>query len=135
MKCLHFHKKHFHLFPPFRLKQAKDLREALVEKLKVAVEATLSAEERSARMDEMLTEEEKRQEECRNELKLLGEILFKKEKERQEAKTDEKKTEAAINGAHNAIKNLNSKITKLDTDALKQQEILYSQVSSVLCLR
>jgi len=110
-----------------KLKQAKDLREALVEKLKVAVEATLSAEERSARMDEMLTEEEKRQEECRTELKLLGEILFKKEKERQESKTEEKKTEAAINGAHNAIKNLNSKITKLDTDALKQQEILYSQ--------
>ncbi|XP_005105331.1 coiled-coil domain-containing protein 39 [Aplysia californica] len=110
-----------------KLQQAKDLREALTEKLKVAVEATLSSEERAARMDELLNSEEKRQEECRTELKLLGEALFRKEKEKQEAKTDEKQTEAAINGAHNAIKNLNSKITKLDTDALKQQEILYSQ--------
>jgi len=110
-----------------KLKQAKDLREALLDKLKVAVEATLSAEERSQQMDEMLTEEEKRQDALRSQLKILSDVLFRKDEEKQKAKVEEKKTEAEINGSHNAIKNLNSKITKLDTDALKQQEIMYSQ--------
>lgn len=110
-----------------KLKQAKDLRQILMDKLKMSAEATLSAEERAALMDEMLNAEEKQQDSMRQELKLLGEERFKKEKERHEARLEEKKTEAAIAGAHNAIKNLNSKINKLDTDALKQQEILYSQ--------
>ncbi|KAH9500111.1 Coiled-coil domain-containing protein 39 [Bulinus truncatus] len=60
-------------------------------------------------------------------LKFMEELLYRKGKELTEAKAVEKMTEAEINGAQNVIKNLNSKIERLDTDALKQQEILYSQ--------
>lgn len=37
----------------------KDLREILVEKLKIVIELILSVEERVVRMDELLEEEEK----------------------------------------------------------------------------
>ena len=33
-----------------------------------------------------------------------------------------------IQGSQAALRNLSSKITKLDTDSLKQQEIIYNQV-------
>lgn len=44
-----------------RLREMVDLREGLNEKLKVAAEAQLSAEELAARMDELMEAEEKRQ--------------------------------------------------------------------------
>ena len=44
-----------------KLKDMVDVRESLQEKLKVATEAQLSAEELGARMDEMMEAEEKRQ--------------------------------------------------------------------------
>ncbi|GFO22705.1 coiled-coil domain-containing protein 39 [Plakobranchus ocellatus] len=110
-----------------KLKASIELREALVEKLKVAAESTLSAEERSLHMEEILEDEEKHQRELRSQLKQLGEIVYRKNKEVQDVRAQEKMTEAQIDGAHNTIKNLGSKISRLDTDALKQQEILYSQ--------
>lgn len=110
-----------------KLQQAKDTREALVEKLKVATEATLSAEERAARMDEMLNAEEQRQHMLQEELKHMRDIQFKSQRDLQNAHREERDLEAVIEGSHAALKNLNSKIIKLDTEALKQQEILYSQ--------
>lgn len=80
----------------FRLQQAKDLREVLLEKLKVSIESTLSAEARTLRLEELLNNEEKHQEEMMQELKLLGDTLFKKDKETNEARTNEKMTEASI---------------------------------------
>lgn len=44
-----------------RLREMVDIRESLNEKLKVATEAQLSAEELAARMDEMMEAEERRQ--------------------------------------------------------------------------
>ncbi|XP_059163653.1 coiled-coil domain-containing protein 39-like [Physella acuta] len=110
-----------------KLAQTTALRMSLVENLKDAVEATLNAEERATKVEEILNLEEKRQDSMRIDLKLLEELLYKKGKELTDAKASEKMIEAAINGAQNAIKNLSSKIERLDTDALKQQEILYSQ--------
>ena len=79
-----------------RLKQAKELRETLVEKLKIATESTLSAEERAARMDELLEEEDKRQKEIDYQLKYLRDMQFKKIQELHENKTQERNTEAEI---------------------------------------
>ncbi|CAL1542998.1 unnamed protein product [Lymnaea stagnalis] len=110
-----------------KLTQTTSTRLMLVETLKQAVEATLSAEDQATKMEQILNLEEKRQEQMRFDLKFLEEVLYRKGKELNEAKAVEKMTEASINGAQNAIKNLNSKIHRLDSDALKQQEILYSQ--------
>ena len=72
------------------------MHEALVEKLKVAMESTLSAEERATRMDELLAEEEKRQVEMDQEIKRLRELQFKKTQELHEARRKERETEAEI---------------------------------------
>ncbi|XP_076453930.1 coiled-coil domain-containing protein 39-like [Babylonia areolata] len=110
-----------------KLQQAKDLREALTEKLKMATEATLTAEEKSAKMDALLTEEENSQRVLEQDLKNMRDILFKKQEDLHKARTQERDLEAVIQGSHAAIRNLNSKINRLDHDSLKQQEILYSQ--------
>ncbi|KAJ8309699.1 hypothetical protein KUTeg_011564, partial [Tegillarca granosa] len=115
----------------FHDEMAKDLRETLVEKLKIATESTLSAEERAARMDEMLQEEERNQQEIDTQLKYLRDLQFRKTEELHQAKAKERNIEAEIQGSQAAIRNLNSKISKLDTDSLKQQEIIYNQDFSV----
>ena len=78
------------------MKQAKDLRETLVEKLKIATESTLSAEERAARMDELLEDEDKRQKEIDYQLKYLRDMQFKKIQELHDNKVQERNTEAEI---------------------------------------
>lgn len=75
---------------------AKDLRETLVEKLKIATESTLSAEERAARMDELLEEEEKVQKEYDQKLKALRDLQFRKTQKLHECKVKERNTEAEI---------------------------------------
>lgn len=104
------------------------MRESLTEKLKVATEATLSAEERATSIDELLNEEERRQNEMQKDLKTLREMQYKKTNELEQSRREEKFIETQIQGTYAALRNLNSKITKLDHDSLKQQEILYNQV-------
>ncbi|XP_064615155.1 coiled-coil domain-containing protein 39-like [Liolophura sinensis] len=110
-----------------KLIQVQELRETLVEKLKIATESTLSAEERAARMDEIMEDEEKRQKALDMELKNLRDTCFKKSQELHEKKLKEKNIDAEIQGSSAAIRNLNSKINKMDTNSLKQQEIIYNQ--------
>jgi len=110
-----------------KLNHAKQVHEALIEKLKQASEGTLSAEERANRMEEILIEEEIQQKELDVELKRLRDLLFKKTQELYQARTEERNTEAEIQGSRAAARNLNSKIYKLDHDSLKQQEIVYNQ--------
>lgn len=85
-----------HISVNLRLRQAKDLRETLVEKLKIATESNLSAEERAARMDELLEDEDKRQKEIDQDLKYLRDLQFKKMQELHELKTKERNNEAEI---------------------------------------
>ncbi|KAK2144272.1 hypothetical protein LSH36_772g01071 [Paralvinella palmiformis] len=110
-----------------KLSQAKQLHEALNEKLKQVSESALSAEEQASRMDELLQQEEVHQKELDVELKRLRELHFRKTQELYQARTEERNTEAEIQGSRAAIRNLNSKINKLDHDSLKQQEIVYNQ--------
>lgn len=58
------------------MRQAKDLRETLIEKLKIVTESNLSAEERAARMDELLEDEEKRQKEIDQVWDNMPELFF-----------------------------------------------------------
>ncbi|KAK6195619.1 hypothetical protein SNE40_001008 [Patella caerulea] len=110
-----------------QLEMAKELREQLVDKLKVATESTLSAEEKAARMDEYLNKEEERQRDIEQQLKHLRDMQFRKMQELHDNKTEEKNIEAEIQGSYAALRNLSSKVSKLDTDSLKQQEIIYNQ--------
>ena len=80
----------------FRLENAKQAREALVERLKFATESTLSAEERAAQMDEMMAKEEHIQSELETELKRLRDLQFRTTQELHRAHTEERNTEAEI---------------------------------------
>jgi hypothetical protein len=111
----------------FRLKLAQEIRERLIEKMKMATDGELSAEERAAAMEEILLEEEKIQKEIDTDLKRLHDIQFRKTQDLYDARAKETNMDAEIQGSRAAIRNLNSKIGKVDHDSLKQQEIIYNQ--------
>lgn len=67
-----------------------------MDKLKIATESTLSAEERAARMDEMLADEDKQQNEIDHLLKNLRELQFRRSQELHENKIKERNMEAEI---------------------------------------
>ena len=82
---------------PFsRLQVAEKNREQLQEKLKLAYDSEMTAEERAAAMDVMLEEEEAKQKEIDTEVRRLRDLLFKKTNELYEMKTKERNTEAEI---------------------------------------
>ncbi|XP_071508551.1 coiled-coil domain-containing protein 39-like [Diadema antillarum] len=110
-----------------RVENAKRHRGDLMSKLKAATDASLSAEELAAAMDQMLEDEETTLHILEQELKRLRDLQYKKSQELYEAKTAEKNTSAEIQGARAASRNLSSRINKLDHDSLKQQEIIYNQ--------
>ena len=60
------------------------------------------------------------------ELKLVKEELYKGTTELQKLKDKEAETLAEISGAQSTIKNLSAKISKLDAERQRQQELLYA---------
>ena len=69
---------------------------SLEEKLQLAFDSSLTAEERAHRMEEMLSEEERQQREIETELKNLRDMQFKKSQELHDYRVNEKNIEAEI---------------------------------------
>lgn len=61
-------------------------------------------------------------------MKQLKELLFKKTQELKAQKDKEKCVLAEIEGSRTSLKNLKSRLHRLDAEALKQQEHIYNQV-------
>ncbi|XP_074657844.1 coiled-coil domain-containing protein 39-like [Tubulanus polymorphus] len=114
-----------------KLRVAQDMRQKLIERLKAANESELTAEERAAAVEALLSQEEQRQTEIDGQLKYLHDLQFRKTQELHGELVKERNDEAEIQGSRAAIRNLNSKINKLDHDSLKQQEIIYNQDFSI----
>ncbi|NXR59281.1 CCD39 protein, partial [Rhadina sibilatrix] len=110
-----------------RLKLLNEKNASLSYKLKLAIEETLSAEDKALRLEEILKEEEKSVEEKENEMRQLKDLFFKKSQELKEQSEKEKIVLAEIEGGQKSLKNLKSRLRKLDTDLLKQQELIYNQ--------
>ncbi|POI33462.1 hypothetical protein CIB84_002785 [Bambusicola thoracicus] len=110
-----------------RLSFLKERNAGLSNKLKLVTEKTLSSEDNALRMEEMLREEEKTVKEKEAELNHLKEVFFKKTQELKVQKDKEKCVLAEIEGSRASLKNLNSRLRRLDADALKQQELIYNQ--------
>ncbi|NWV35501.1 CCD39 protein, partial [Grantiella picta] len=110
-----------------RLNLLNEKNASLSDKLKFVIEETLSSEERAVRMEEILKEEEKSVEEKENEMKQLKDLLFKKTQELKEQRDKEKTVLSEIDGGQKSLKNLKSRLRKLDADLLKQQEFIYDQ--------
>ncbi|NXC43289.1 CCD39 protein, partial [Penelope pileata] len=110
-----------------RLSFLKERNAGLSNKLKLVTEKTLSSEDNALRMEEMLREEEKIVKEKETELNQLKEVLFKRTQELKVQKDKEKCVLAEIEGSRLSLKSLNSRLHKLDAEALKQQEFMYNQ--------
>ncbi|OXB60825.1 hypothetical protein ASZ78_016553 [Callipepla squamata] len=110
-----------------RLSFLKERNAGLSSKLKLVTEKTLSSEDNALRMEEMLREEERTVKEKETELNHLKEAFFKKTHELKVQKDKEKCVLAEIEGSRTSLKNLHSRLRRLDADALKQQELIYNQ--------
>ncbi|NXI63675.1 CCD39 protein, partial [Anseranas semipalmata] len=110
-----------------RLSFLKERNAGLSNKLKLVTEKTLSSEDNALRTEEMLKEEEKIVKEKETELNQLKELFFKKTQELKVQKDKEKCVLAEIEGCRTSLKSLNSRLHRLDADALKQQELIYNQ--------
>uniref|UniRef100_A0A8C9RPJ1 Coiled-coil domain-containing protein 39 n=1 Tax=Scleropages formosus TaxID=113540 RepID=A0A8C9RPJ1_SCLFO len=110
-----------------KLKAAKERNAALQGKLESATESTVGVEEQAAQMEQMLKESEQALKEVNAQLQRHREALFRKTQELQVLKAKEKETAAQISGTRATLVHLDKRLSKLDQDSLKQQEIIYSQ--------
>jgi chromosome segregation ATPase len=110
-----------------RLNTYQTQRRALQEEVMKKTKGLLSAEERAQEMDELLTIEETNVKRIEKELEKTREKQFKKSQRLFEQKQSNAVLQAELHGSRVASKNLVSNQRKLDEEALKQQEILYTQ--------
>lgn len=114
-------------FSHLRLETLQKQREMMQQELKKSTQKTLSSEERAQNMDQILANEESRVTIMEKELATLRDKQFKHAQEVFELKQKDTIMQAEIQGSRAALRNLSSKQQKLDEEALKQLEILYTQ--------
>ncbi|KAJ6660926.1 hypothetical protein lerEdw1_016946 [Lerista edwardsae] len=114
-----------------RLSLIKEQNATLSNKLKFVTEKALSLEDKATRMEELLKEKERGVKEKEAQSVLLRETHFKKTQALQELKEKEKCVTAEIDGRRGQMKNLHSRLRRLDAETLKQQELMYSQASKL----
>ncbi|NXX94155.1 CCD39 protein, partial [Centropus bengalensis] len=110
-----------------RLSFLKERNTGLSNKLKFVTEESLNSEDKALRMEEILKEEEKIVKEKETETSQLKELLFKKTQELKIQKDKEKCVLAEIEGTRLSLRNVKSRLHRLETDALKQLELMYNQ--------
>ncbi|XP_051873299.1 coiled-coil domain-containing protein 39-like isoform X2 [Pristis pectinata] len=110
-----------------KLMKAKEESKALEGKLKAVTETVVSTEEQVARMEKVLKNEEKIVKELDDQMKYLEDRKFRKTEELYSLNEEVKTTTNQISGNKATLRNLNSRIDKLDHESIKQQEVIYSQ--------
>ncbi|XP_030631762.1 coiled-coil domain-containing protein 39 [Chanos chanos] len=110
-----------------KLDEARHHNAALREKLETVTEAALGGEERAVQMEQVVKEYEQNIKEIETQLLRQREALFKKSQELQVLRAREKGAEADVLGSRAALSNLDSQLSKLNKNVLKQQQFIYSQ--------
>ncbi|XP_070609779.1 coiled-coil domain-containing protein 39 isoform X2 [Erythrolamprus reginae] len=110
-----------------RLNLIKDQNETLTNKLKFVTFQALNEEEKACKMEELLKEKEKNLKDKETQALQLREAHFKKTKELQTLKDNEKSIRSLIEGHRVQKKNLRNRLRRLDIQALNQQELMYNQ--------
>ncbi|XP_062987952.1 coiled-coil domain-containing protein 39 [Elgaria multicarinata webbii] len=110
-----------------RLNLIKDQNDSLISKLKFVTNQALSLEEKASRMEELLKEKEKSVKEKEGQAMQLRDAHFRKTKELKTLQENEKCVTAEIDGRRGQMKNLHSRLFRLDAETLKQQELMYNQ--------
>ncbi|KAI9094650.1 hypothetical protein DFS34DRAFT_628586 [Phlyctochytrium arcticum] len=110
-----------------KLDREEQNREDMKIRLAHAMDKTVSMEAKAQELQEILKQEEGKSKELDRELKILRETQFKRNQEVFRLKQEEKNLDAEIAGGEAALRNLKTKIQRLDQEALKQQALLYAQ--------
>ncbi|KAJ3023472.1 Coiled-coil domain-containing protein 39 [Thoreauomyces humboldtii] len=110
-----------------KLEREKQNAEDMKVKLAHVTDKTMTMEQSAQELQEILKQEENRSRELDRELKVLRESQFKRNQEVFRLKQDEKDMSASLTGGEAALRNLKSKVHRLDQEALKQQAMLYAQ--------
>ena len=103
------------------------LNKQLVDDLRRTLESTLSSEENAKRMEDFFMLAKQKELELNMEIKRSSDKLFKVSQELYTLKATEKNLSAELGGCETSLRNLESRIAKLDHDSLKQTEIIYTQ--------
>ncbi|KAL2918440.1 hypothetical protein HK105_201841 [Polyrhizophydium stewartii] len=109
-----------------KLSDDRKAYESLKEKLYRLDDETMTMEAKAEELQEMLRREELKDKELDRQIKMLRELQFKKSQELFKLRQDEKNMSAEILGGEAALRNLKTKINKLDQEALKQRAMLYT---------
>ncbi|XP_026791805.3 coiled-coil domain-containing protein 39 [Pangasianodon hypophthalmus] len=110
-----------------KLEDIQHYNVALEEKLQAVTEEALSVEERAAQMEQLHRDQEKHLKEIDTQLQREQKLLFQKKQELQTLRAKEKNVVADISGSRVALSSLDIRLSKLDQNALKQQEYINSQ--------
>ncbi|KAL1279911.1 hypothetical protein QQF64_014511 [Cirrhinus molitorella] len=110
-----------------KIDEAKLHNAALKEKLQLVTEAVLDGEEQAEQMEQLRKEQEQNIKEIDAQLLRQRELMFRKSQELQGLRNKEKSTTAEISATRAAISNMDSRLSKLDQNLLKQQMIISNQ--------
>ncbi|XP_067309269.1 coiled-coil domain-containing protein 39 [Pseudorasbora parva] len=110
-----------------KVEEVKLHNAALKEKLLVTMEAVLDGEEQAAQMEQLRKEQEQSIKEIDAQLLRQRELMFRKSQELQGLREKEKNITAEICSTQAALSNLESRLSKLDQNFLKQQMIVSNQ--------
>uniref|UniRef100_A0A8C1DM37 Coiled-coil domain-containing protein 39 n=1 Tax=Cyprinus carpio carpio TaxID=630221 RepID=A0A8C1DM37_CYPCA len=109
------------------VEESKLHNSALKEKLRLVMEAVLDVEEQAAQMEQLRKEQEQNIKEIDAQLLRQRELMFRKSQELQEMRDKEKNITAEICATRAAISSMDSRLSKLDQNLLKQQMIVSNQ--------
>ena len=87
----------------------------------------LDAAELAKQADAMLATKEQEMKELEAQKRRARDIMFKKTQQLTKMMDSEKEIKMEIHGAKTGIKNLTSRLRKLDQESIKSQEIIYNQ--------
>ncbi|XP_071764118.2 coiled-coil domain-containing protein 39 [Centroberyx gerrardi] len=110
-----------------KLSDARLYNAGLEEKLKAVTQTALTVEDRAGQMDQLLKDEEQAIKELDVQLQGHREALFRQKQDLQALRMKEKDSIAQLSGSKATISGLDSHLSKLDQNALKQQEIMFNQ--------
>jgi len=111
----------------FKLEKSAENREKMQHKMEQVTEDLISAEEKSKLAEKIFDEEEQLMYELNKKLTNAKAYHFKMKQETLNLESYEKTLSAQMQGVRSTNKNMDSRLRKLDKQAIQQQEIVYNQ--------
>lgn len=110
-----------------KLSNIQNEKRAIEEQIQSASKGHLSAAEAAKAADQIVAEKEAELKELESQRRRARDITFKKTQELTKSSKEQKNMDLELYGAHTGIRNLKSRLQKLDQESLKSQEIIYQQ--------